>query len=261
MPSAPRSNSLPGDVAAALGDGDRVGLHVGHRLPDVCVVPVRHPRSIPRSASEPPTPADPPARRDARSETCSLRCARGPRPPRRRRSPPAPGPGVAGRAPAPDRPPARRGRLRGAPLGPAVRARCRPADPAHDRRGASAGRRAAPGQPDRHRMGRANPPVRRHRGTEGPLALAAAQRRGVLVPALLRAGRRLRPGLADHPGRARRRPLRGQRAEGVDQLRPHRQVGHPARPHRPGGDQAHGHQLLRLPHGCARASRSARSST
>ena len=71
------------------------------------------------------------------------------------------------------------------------------------------------------------------------------------MPALLRARRRLRPGLADHPGRARRRPLRRQRAEGVDELRPHRQVGDPARPHRPDGHQAHGDQLLRLPHGCA----------
>ena len=30
----------PGDVAVALGHGDRVGLHVRHRLPDVCVIPV-----------------------------------------------------------------------------------------------------------------------------------------------------------------------------------------------------------------------------
>ena len=54
-----------------------------------------------------------------------------------------------------------------------------------------------------------------------------------------------------HPGRARRRPLGRQRAEGVDQLRPHRQVGDPAGPYRPHGHQAHGDQLLRLPHGRA----------
>ena len=54
-----------------------------------------------------------------------------------------------------------------------------------------------------------------------------------------------------HPGRARRRPLGRQRAEGVDQLRAHRQVGDPAGPHGSDGHQAHGDQLLRLPHGCA----------
>ncbi len=64
-------------------------------------------------------------------------------------------------------------------------------------------------------------------------------------------GAGLRPGLAHHQGRARRRPLRRQRAEGLDELRPHRPLGDPPRPHRPGRHQAHGHQLLRLPHGRA----------
>ena len=175
---------VPGDVAVALCHGDGVGLQVRHRLPDVCVVPVAH-ATTPMSTPRP--------RRDARSEAMSLRSARGPRPARRRRPPSATGAGLARRAPAPHRPPAGRGRLRGAPLGPAVRARCRSADPAHDRRGAAAERRQAPDQPHRHRMGGANPHVRRHGGAEGPLALAAAQRGGVLVPAVLRARCRLGP--------------------------------------------------------------------
>ena len=52
-----------------------------------------------------------------------------------------------------------------------------------------------------------------------------------------------------HPGRARRRPLRRQRAEGVDQLRPHRPLGDLAGPDRSDGHQAPGHQLLRVPDG------------
>jgi hypothetical protein len=32
----------PGDVSASLGDRGHVGLHVGDRLPDVGVVPIRH---------------------------------------------------------------------------------------------------------------------------------------------------------------------------------------------------------------------------
>jgi hypothetical protein len=44
----------PGDVAVTLGDGDGVGLDVGHDLPDVCVVPVAHAVASLR----PPAPAD-----------------------------------------------------------------------------------------------------------------------------------------------------------------------------------------------------------
>ncbi len=49
----------PGDISAALGDGDHFGLNVGDRLPDVGVVPVRHglfaliARCLPPSISSP----------------------------------------------------------------------------------------------------------------------------------------------------------------------------------------------------------------
>ena len=52
-----------------------------------------------------------------------------------------------------------------------------------------------------------------------------ADRRGDLVPGLLRAQRRLRSGGPADPRRARRRLLRGQRAEGVDQPRASRRHG------------------------------------
>ena len=67
--------------------------------------------------------------------------------------------------------------------------------------------------------------------------------RGDLVPALLRAQRRLRPRLAAHPRRARRRRLPRRRAEGVDQLRAVRALGHPAGAHRCRGAAAPRHQL------------------
>ena len=51
-------------------------------------------------------------------------------------------------------------------------------------------------------------------------------RRRDLVSGLLRAQRRLRPGRAQDEGRARRRRLRGQRPEGLDQLRALRRLLH-----------------------------------
>ena len=100
----------------------------------------------------------------------------------------------------------------GRALGP----RRRPHPPAPHRRGAAGGRRAPPVEHDRHRLGRADDPPRRHRGAEGALPLPAARRRGDLVPALQRARRGVRPRLAGHPGRARRRRVGGQRPEDLD---------------------------------------------
>ena len=82
-----------------------------------------------------------------------------------------------------------------------------------------------------------------------------AGRRG-LVPGLLRARRRQRPGLAAHPGRARRRRLRRHRIEDLDLARrggrllraagAHRRRGQPPPRHHV-ADPAHGHPGRRHP--------------
>ena len=64
-----------------------------------------------------------------------------------------------------------------------------------------------------------------------------------LVPGLLRARLRFRPRLAADAGRARRRRLRGQRPEDLDQRRPSRRLVHAARAHRPRRAQAPRHHL------------------
>ena len=61
------------------------------------------------------------------------------------------------------------------------------------------------------------------------------------------------------PGGARRRRLRGQRPEDLDQLRPRRRLLRDARAHRPRGAQAPRHHLADRADGHARASTSARS--
>ena len=68
-----------------------------------------------------------------------------------------------------------------------------------------------------------------------------ADRRGDLVPGLLRAQLRLRPGGPADPRRARGRLLRGQRAEGLDEPRAARAHAGAAGAHRPRGAQAQGH--------------------
>ena len=83
-----------------------------------------------------------------------------------------------------------------------------------------------PGLPRAHRDG-----DRHRRAEEGDHRAAAAQR-GHLVPGLLRARRRLRPGGAVHPRRARRRRLRRQRPEGLDHQRRPRRQDLRAGPHR-----------------------------
>ena len=68
-----------------------------------------------------------------------------------------------------------------------------------------------------------------------------------VVPAVQRTRRRVRSGRADDDGRARRRPLDRQRAEGVEHLGPPRRLRHPRGPHRLGRPQASWAQLLRAP--------------
>ncbi len=53
------------------------------------------------------------------------------------------------------------------------------------------------------------------------------------MPAVQRARRRQRPGLAGHPGRARRRRVGGHRPEGVDHVGPPVRLRRAAGPHRP----------------------------
>ena len=85
------------------------------------------------------------------------------------------------------------------------------------RRRAGRRRRAASPQPRLPRAGHPRARQRRH-----PPALPARhrQRARPLVPGLQRARRRLRPGLAAHPRRARRRRLRHQRPQGLDLATP-----------------------------------------
>jgi len=58
------------------------------------------------------------------------------------------------------------------------------------------------------------------RGPAGALPAPDPRGRGALVPGLLRAGRRLRPGQREDQGDPRRRRVGGQRPEGVDDPRP-----------------------------------------
>ena len=116
-----------------------------------------------------------------------------------------------------------------------------------------AGRCRGAEQPDRHRLGGADDPARRHRGAEAALPARDPQRRGDLVPAVQRTRRRLRPGVAGDPGRTRRRRVRHQRLQDLDERRASVEVRHPHRPHRPGRAQAPGHLVLHLPDGPARA--------
>ena len=72
--------------------------------------------------------------------------------------------------------------------------------------------------------------------------------RGAVVPAVQRARRGQRPGQPEDPGGARRRRLRGQRAEGVDHQRPPRRSRLPAGAHQPRRRQAGRHHRVRPRH-------------
>ena len=102
-------------------------------------------------------------------------------------------------------------------------------------------RRQPPRRADAHRQ--------RRRGAEGASTCRDPQGRARVVPGLLRARRRLRPRQPAHPGRARRRRLRGQRPEDLDQLRATWPTSAgDARAHRPRGAEAQGHHLAHLRH-------------
>ena len=104
----------------------------------------------------------------------------------------------------------------------------------------------------RDRDGRAHDHQPRHRGAEGLLPPPDAERRARLVPALLRARRRLRPRGPHDACRARRRRARRQRPEGVDVGRALLRLGDDARPHELGRPEAPGHLVDRGRHALAR---------
>ena len=116
------------------------------------------------------------------------------------------------------------------------------ADPGGRRR--SSGRR-------RHRAGRADDPRPRIARAEGSAAAPHRHRRGHVVPAVQRAGQRIRPRRAHHPGRPRRRRVGRQRPEGVEHQRPPRRARPAAGSHELGRDQARRHHVLRDPDAAA----------
>ena len=82
----------------------------------------------------------------------------------------------------------------------------------------------------------------RHRGAEAALPAARRQPGRLVVPGLLRAGRGIGPRLAEDRGEARRRPLRGERAEDLDLHRASRRLVLRAGAHQPErGEAAGGH--------------------
>ncbi len=92
--------------------------------------------------------------------------------------------------------------------------------------------------PAEHRGRRLGPPAAdglRDRGAAAALDPADAAGRDRVVPAVQRARCGFGPRVAHDPGRARRGRLAGQRAEGLDVDGRAGRLGHPARPHRPGG--------------------------
>ena len=102
-------------------------------------------------------------------------------------------------------------------------------------RGAGPGAGPRAGRPHRHQPGRAHAAGPRDARAEGALPAADPLGRRAVVPALQRARRRERPGVAHDPRRAGRRRLPGERAQGVDVLRAVRRLGplpHPQRPRR-----------------------------
>ena len=98
---------------------------------------------------------------------------------------------------------------------------------------------------ERHRGGqhRAGHPRGRNPGAEGPLPRPDAPWGRDLVPGHVRARRRIGPGLAAHLGGGRRRRVRDQRPEDVEQPRPPCRLVPALRSHRSVGPQARRHQL------------------
>ena len=126
-----------------------------------------------------------------------------------------------------------RRRLRRHGLAEAVRRPGRRRDGADDRQpGARAGARAAADRHDGRADGRADADPVRQRRAEAALPAAHPQRRGDLVPGLLRARRGLRSRIAEDARRAGRRRVHRQRPEGVDLERADRRLDVLPRAHR-----------------------------
>ena len=143
-----------------------------------------------------------------------------------------------------------RRRLLRAELAGALR-RSRPADRLRrdPRRGDRRGRRAAAPEP---RLPRAGHQRARQRGDPGPLPSRPDQRARPLVPGLQRARRGLRPRVAAHDRRPRRRRVRDQRPQDLDELLRRRRLVLPARAHRPRRAEAQGPLGVRGPDAPAR---------
>ena len=106
-------------------------------------------------------------------------------------------------------------------------------------------RRQRPRRPDADRRG--------HRGAAARSTCRGSCRGETrVVPGLLRARGRLRPGVAAHPGGARRRRVRRQRPEDLEHPRPRRRLLRAARAHRPRRPEAQGHHLADPRHAPAR---------
>ena len=144
--------------------------------------------------------------------------------------------------------PVRQGSGVGALPGRARRPRPEP-EAAEDRqRAALCRRRTEPVLPQPDRSRHVRPDRRRvgQRGAEAALPPPAVHRRGDLVPAVQRAGRRLRLRRAGVEGRSRRRRVDRQRPEGVDDAGPPLALRAAGGAHRPRGREA------RRPHGLRR---------
>ena len=119
-------------------------------------------------------------------------------------------------------------------------------------RGAEPLQGAAAVQHHRHRHGRSDAHRLGDRGAEAAAPPPAGHQRGDLVPAVLRARRRLRRRRALDARRARRRRVGRHRPEGLDDARAHVAVGDARRPHEPRRAQAQGPHVLRPRHAGAR---------
>ena len=155
---------------------------------------------------------------------------------------PRPGAGVAA-------PPPRRRVRRAALAGRRRRARPRRGAPGRVERGVRPRPGHAVSQPAGPRPRRRGDPALGHRRPTPAVPAADPARRRAVVPALLRARRRVRPGQPDDARRPRRRSLRRRRAQGVVVQRGAGRVGHPAGPHRPSRARPSRHLVLPARHG------------
>ena len=119
-------------------------------------------------------------------------------------------------------------------------------------RGVRPGRRAGAGRFLRRHPGRADHLAMGDRRPEAGVPTQDPEGPDLVVPGLLRAQRRLGPGVGRHPGRTRRRPVGDRRPEGVDQPSCGRRLHLPAGPHRCRRPQARRDLVPAGAHGPAR---------